>query len=85
MSNSNPIVGQWKYYSLIYEFHDDGTYDYLNTDSGHSAQGDYVVSGDILKFVTMGSSAKISIHGNSLDLAPYTPQRGPSQTFTRVY
>ena len=77
------IVGKWRWETATYEFHRDGTYDYINTYSGVRNSGRYAVEGNILTF-SVGSKSEISISGNSLYFTPVAPQRGTMVVFTRA-
>ena len=79
------IVGKWNWYNITYDFHRDGTYDYVNTDSGVRTNGRYCIEGNIIKFFIGGVvTSEFSLIGDKLELAPRTPQRGDFVTFTRV-
>lgn len=75
------IVGKWKWWTVIYDFHSDGTYDYTNTDSGVKASGRYAVSGDELTFfIYSPTKSKFSLQDDKLTLYP---EGGNPATFLR--
>lgn len=77
------IVGKWKWYSITYDFYGDGTYDYVNVDSGVRNSGTYSVSGNIITFL-IGSAAEIFLSGDKLTMTPIRPSAGNTVTFSRV-
>ena len=80
------IAGKWKWHTVIYTFHSDGTYNYLNTESGIRTNGRYSIAGDIISFfIGSAFTSEISLQGDSLTLTPRTPQRGNPIIFTRVH
>lgn len=67
------IVGKWRWDTITYDFHRDGTYDYANTSSGARTNGRYSINGNILTYyVSNGviTSSEFSLSGNGLTLIP---------------
>ena len=83
---NSPIAGKWKWMTVSFEFFNDDTYSYVNTESGLRTNGNYAISGNVVAFFK-GSvdKAEFSLHGNRLTMTYLTPQRGSTVTFTRVH
>ena len=77
------IVGKWKWYALMYDFRSDGTYDYVNEDSGVRTAGRYAIfeEGVITFFINSAIKSKFSLQGDELT---FYPEGGNPATFSRV-
>jgi hypothetical protein len=66
------IVGKWKWYTVTYDFRSDGTYDYVNTDSGVNTSGRYAFLDDgyITFFINSAVRSKFSLQGDNLTIYP---------------
>jgi len=76
------IVGKWQWDTVSYEFHREGTYNYVNTYSGIRTNGRYTISGDTITFFVNGTarSARFSLNGSRFTLYHH----GTSCIYTRV-
>jgi len=88
-SMTTNIVGKWNYkvelmgrmaVNMTYEFFNNGTYTYYNAVTGHDARGEYEVSGNTIRYLTMGTQDTFSLEGDILFLTT----GGQSGTFKRV-
>ena len=90
-NQNEKIIGTWVFDmrpfvkgEIRYEFMSDGTYNYINTDSGVRVDtAKYSISGNIITYGN-GSSSEFVVDNNSLKLTPVTPQRLDSMYLKRV-
>jgi len=65
--NLLPLIGKWRWTTVTYEFRYNGTYSYINTDSGKQVDGNYMVSdGNKVSFLGVGTFDRFVIQGDSL-------------------
>jgi hypothetical protein len=82
------IVGEWTWDTLSYNFHRDGTYEYLNTYSGVRTNGRYCIEGNTIMFFfdSGGGSTgtlELNSNGNELKIIPINVSSNQVPTFTR--
>ena len=85
--SSNMIVGKWSWWALTFHFLDDGTYTYVNSNSGVRTVGKYEVSDNIITFIVDGyvSTSEFTLQDDdTLSMRTKTPQVGTLTHFKRV-
>ena len=85
-TTNHSIAGKWEWMTVSYEFFNDDTYSYVNTESGLRANGNYAISGNVITFFNeffSFSKSEFSLQGDRLTLTIIAPERGSTVTFTR--
>ena len=65
------IEGKWEWIAggIIYDFHNNGTYDYFNAQAGRRVNARYRIEGNIIRYIDIGTAQEFSLSADGKTLS----------------